>query len=189
MCLWVYNDALWRRATAPLIINHGNIWRWNDGWDKEPFTILKLNQRTNLKKSGIYILTWETRNSSYIGQTGSQLKTRFAKHQRYMNSTNHETPYYAVFPAPISSSPQVQRSLWKVFNKFDFFPHKFPLIFSNVVLQYIRFTAQVYSIQTNNTVLTVDCCFDWCGWLGHWRSLQRCEKDLSPRGKMYRCEA
>jgi hypothetical protein len=40
------------------------------------------------------------------------------------------------FPAPVSSPPQAQTSLWDVFNKFKFFSHGFSLIFINATLQY-----------------------------------------------------
>jgi hypothetical protein len=62
--------------------------------------------KDQFQKSGIYKLTWETCDRSYIGQIGEQLKTRCAEH--HIDTWTVQITKLLIiqfFPAPVSSSP------------------------------------------------------------------------------------
>jgi len=107
--IFAYRNPLNRKVTG--LFQHTKVHTANRATNTLFNNLLTLKEPNDqFQRSGIYKLTRETCNSSYIGQKGRQLKTRFAKHQRYVKSTNHETPYYTVFPSPcifLSSGPNV----------------------------------------------------------------------------------
>jgi hypothetical protein len=172
------------------LFKHTNVYIINRATHTLFNSLLTLKEpKDQFQTSGINKLTWGTCNSSYIGQTGKTTQNLFRRapeiHGRYKSRNSllcsfSQPMYLPLFRSKLHSGTSSISS--------DFFSTSFHL-FSLTLYYNIRFAAQVHSMQTNNIVLTVDCCFDWCGWLRHWRSLQRCEEDLSPRCKMYRCEA